>query len=124
MSCAHFIPDKPGAPTGTCAKERFPHGRTSTFYCNSGRCHLRLEETEDAPSAATLAARALKAGAKWAASGFSMATDEQQAQRRSICDECPMWDATAFGGRGKCRKCGCGGLKLKLATEKCPLGKW
>lgn len=24
----------------------------------------------------------------------------------------------------KCTKCGCGGSKLRLATERCPVGKW
>jgi hypothetical protein len=40
------------------------------------------------------------------------------AARVAVCDECPEW----VGGR--CRVCGCGGLKRHLTTERCPLGKW
>jgi hypothetical protein len=40
------------------------------------------------------------------------------AARVAVCDACPEW----VGGR--CRVCGCGGLKRHLSTERCPLGKW
>jgi hypothetical protein len=47
---------------------------------------------------------------------------EERDRRQAICDACPEYDAAAR----RCRKCGCGGLKLSLATERCPLPepKW
>jgi hypothetical protein len=41
-----------------------------------------------------------------------------------LLDGRPGWDHSAYGGIGRCRKCGCTALKLRLATAKCPLGKW
>lgn len=41
------------------------------------------------------------------------------AQRRAICSTCNHWV------NGRCELCGCyTKLKLRLATEKCPAGKW
>lgn len=43
-------------------------------------------------------------------------------RRRAICLACEFHDHA----RGRCTRCGCGGLKLELATEACPLPepKW
>ena len=51
---------------------------------------------------------------------------EVNAERAKVCAGCPLWDAQARGGLGKCnhRKCGCTALKAGLATERCPLHKW
>lgn len=38
-------------------------------------------------------------------------------RRRAICLTCEFHDRE----RGRCTKCGCGGAKLELATEQCPL---
>lgn len=47
------------------------------------------------------------------------------AQREATCRACPEWDASALKATGRCRKCGCSTwAKLRMATEKCPLGKW
>jgi hypothetical protein len=77
------------------------------------------------PSAATLAhhaellARFGLSAANFAASGFSPTPPEALATREAKCRECPEWDA------GRCRKCGCSTwAKLRMATERCPLGKW
>lgn len=51
-------------------------------------------------------------------------SEPEIAARRAICLPCENWDASAYRGLGKCRRCGCSGFKLDLATEKCPLGKW
>ena len=65
-----------------------------------------------------------KATIRFAKSGFKIADTETLAIRKAICDKCEFWDSTAFFGRGKCRKCGCSSAKLRLASEKCPIGKW
>ncbi len=50
-----------------------------------------------------------------------MATTEERERRQAICDVCPEWDVQ----QRRCKKCGCNGnLKLALATESCPIGKW
>lgn len=60
----------------------------------------------------------------WMRFGFAVASDEDVAKRRAICEPCPFWEGEAYLGAGKCSKCGCSGIKLKLATSKCPIGNW
>jgi hypothetical protein len=43
-------------------------------------------------------------------------------ERLEICRGCEFNGEAPSGVR--CMKCGCGGLKLELATERCPVGKW
>lgn len=62
---------------------------------------------------------------RWGASGFSTVTPEILSERLEICKGCEFWDRTGFAGTGSCRKCGCSTqAKLRMATEKCPIGKW
>lgn len=62
---------------------------------------------------------------RWAASGFKVASNELLDQRLSICGGCEFWDSAAFDNTGRCNKCGCSTqAKLRIATEKCPAGKW
>lgn len=63
-------------------------------------------------------------GAKWAKAGFPIVSGEVLSERKGICAACEFWNADAFGGLGRCGKCGCSGVKLRLATSKCPLKKW
>jgi hypothetical protein len=61
----------------------------------------------------------------WAASGFSLATPEQLESRMAICKGCEFWNESGFAGTGSCKKCGCSTqAKLRMATSKCPDGKW
>ena len=60
----------------------------------------------------------------WAKAGFQLAPDAVHAERQATCGACEHWKPTAFLGTGSCTKCGCSGVKLKLATSKCPIGKW
>ena len=83
------------------------------------------------PSAATLAhhaellARFGLSAANFAASGFSTTPSEALAAREATCRTCPEWDAAALIATGRCRKCGCSTwAKLRMATERCPVGKW
>lgn len=66
----------------------------------------------------------VKAGAQWAKAGFPIVSGEVLSERKGICAACEFWNADAFGGLGRCGKCGCSGVKLRLATSKCPLKKW
>jgi hypothetical protein len=60
----------------------------------------------------------------WAKDGFRMATEEQVAARKVICEGCEFWRGEGYNGMGKCQKCGCSGVKLKIAGSECPLKKW
>jgi len=70
------------------------------------------------------ASRFASSMAKWAMKGFKIVPQEIENQRKEICDSCEFWDKTAFFGNGKCMKCGCSSMKMRLAHEKCPIGKW
>jgi len=76
------------------------------------------------PSLPQLAMTAAKALGRFAASGFRKAPEETRLSRQAVCHACPDWDAEGFAGMGRCRKCGCSGIKLSWASEQCPLGKW
>jgi hypothetical protein len=72
-----------------------------------------------------MAAGLAGAAARWARHGFPVASPEALAARLQICRGCEFWDARGFGGSGRCRKCGCSTqAKLRMATAKCPVGKW
>jgi hypothetical protein len=62
---------------------------------------------------------------KFARAGLPSISPEALESRQSICRSCDQWDAKAINGTGRCKKCGCSTwAKLRMATEKCPLGKW
>jgi hypothetical protein len=61
----------------------------------------------------------------WIAHGLPFASEELVQNRLSICQACEFWNPEGFGGTGKCTKCGCSTwAKLRMATERCPVGKW
>jgi hypothetical protein len=62
---------------------------------------------------------------RWARAGFLKTSKKQLDQRMEICSGCEFWDSEAWSGTGKCKKCGCSTwAKLRIRTEKCPIGKW
>ena len=62
--------------------------------------------------------------AQWVRKGVPVVPQEVFEQRVKECTSCEFFNAEAFGGRGKCNKCGCSSFKLFLATTKCPIDKW
>lgn len=67
----------------------------------------------------------LLSGKNFTASGFATTPPEILAEREATCRACSEWDAAALNNTGRCRKCGCSTwAKLRMATERCPLGKW
>jgi hypothetical protein len=75
--------------------------------------------------AAQMATGLAGAAARWAAGGFAIAPPEALAARLEVCRGCELWDAQGFRSTGRCRKCGCSTqAKLRMATSKCPVGKW
>jgi hypothetical protein len=77
------------------------------------------------PSLFQMAKTAVKSASTWAQQGVPLASGEVLKQRQSVCEACEFWNAKAFNGTGRCMKCGCSTwAKLRMATEKCPIGKW
>lgn len=76
------------------------------------------------PSAATQASNAIAAVGRVASAVLTgqavMASPEVKAERLAICQACEAFDVE----HQRCKMCGCTMVKLMLATEKCPLGKW
>jgi hypothetical protein len=62
--------------------------------------------------------------ARWVSSGMPLAASEEVDRRMAICRACPAWSDSGNMGAGKCIVCGCSRIKHKLATERCPDGKW
>ena len=63
--------------------------------------------------------------AHWALGGFQQADAAEHNRRLAICKACEFWDPSGFIGTGRCQKCGCSTwAKLRMATERCPVGKW
>ena len=83
-----------------------------------------LETLDTLPTTFQMVQKFTKATYNWAKSGFKLADEAELARRKSICNNCKFWYPTARMGLGKCLKCGCSSAKLKLASEKCPIGKW
>jgi hypothetical protein len=61
----------------------------------------------------------------FAQSGFSVVNAETLSARESLCKSCEFWDSEAINGTGRCKICGCATwVKLRMASEECPIGKW
>jgi len=77
------------------------------------------------PPPLTMAKTFVKSAIDWTAKGFAATDEETLWTRTKICGSCEFWNATALRGTGRCMKCGCSTwAKLRMATEKCPIGKW
>ena len=68
----------------------------------------------------THAARATVAATKWLAAGAPVVDETTHLARAVECSLCPRFDAHAQ----RCLECGCYAIKLRLATEHCPLRRW
>jgi hypothetical protein len=67
----------------------------------------------------------IKSAHRFIQNDFKCVSEKQFDERIEICNHCPEWDAQALNATGRCRKCGCSTwAKLRMATERCPLGKW
>jgi hypothetical protein len=91
---------------------------------------ITVDETHAAypramPSLAQKAANVARSATRHVAAGMPQATDDQVAERYTICQGCEHFDGRA------CRQCGCPVVrerkflsKLSWAGESCPVGKW
>ena len=82
-------------------------------------------QTLKQPSVGGQIKSASSAVSKFVKSGLSITPQDELDKRLSLCQTCEWWDSEALGKTGRCKKCGCSTwAKLRMATEKCPLGKW
>jgi len=90
-----------------------------------GAVQSDLPEKTATPSIGAMASSLGTSLKKWVGSGLSNSTQEVIDMRLDICKGCELWDSQALNGTGRCRKCGCSTwAKIRMATEKCPIGKW
>jgi len=77
------------------------------------------------PPIKVMARNLVKSTNKWISNGFAKTDNTTFEKRLEACQGCEFWNAKGFGGTGRCVKCGCSTwAKLRMATEKCPVGKW
>jgi hypothetical protein len=91
---------------------------------DSNVCAQSPQACVEVTSTLTRAARFARAMGTWVMAGMPVVTPEEYQRRIDICIQCPMFGGETSIGKIACKKCGCSGLKLRMATEKCPMGKW
>jgi hypothetical protein len=86
----------------------------------------RQPEYPEYPPLATQAGNALKAAGRVVAAAVKGEPIRVPLpvyyDRLEVCRACEFNGERPAGVH--CMKCGCGGMKLELATEKCPIDKW
>lgn len=108
----------------TCALNRYG-GKPHALACQQCIAEGMNIEASKLPSAAEMATSLVRSAGKFARSGFVATDAETLATREATCKSCDLWDAAAINGTGRCKKCGCSTwAKLRMASEKCPIGKW
>lgn len=103
-----------------------PKGKWKQFFCEESFVpppHSSPVSTP--PSLADMVKSAASSAATWASRGFQHADEATLNTRIKTCQDCEFWNSKGFHGTGRCMKCGCSTwAKLRMATEKCPIGKW
>lgn len=82
-------------------------------------------QTEQPPSAPPagpiqMAKTVFSSTARWVAAGRPKVSPATLAFRREKCGGCGYWNPAGWMGLGRCTLCGCSGIKLEWATERCP----
>lgn len=95
----------------------YPHKRGGIFIVRDS-----LKKAEQKYSVGKMAVNFISSMASWAGSGFKIVNNETFNFRLSICQSCKDWDVS--GRIPKCKICGCYSGKLRIPSEKCPIGKW
>jgi len=99
---ADFVPDLPAGPQDATPKEKIK-----------------------TPPLTTMMASMMQSASSWAAKGMRHTSEDILKTRLEACHSCEFWNPQGFKGTGRCMKCGCSTwAKLRMATEKCPIGKW
>jgi hypothetical protein len=109
-----------------CAANKLPQLTKEEIEANVCEQMPDLCYDYDAPPLARQAYNAAMELGKWAAHKFEVADKPLLEQRLSICGKCRFWSGVEGGPliKGRCGKCGCSGVKLGMATSRCPIGQW
>jgi len=92
-----------------------PEKKWNKFFCHK----------DDLPSVSAMTSSAIRGTIKWIQKKSPITSKEELNKRLQACKSCDLWDSSGFGGTGRCKKCGCSTwAKLRMATERCPIGKW
>ena len=87
--------------------------------------HAKLvQDYQGSPPIADLVRNFAGAVTRWVRAGLPVVRDETFRVRYDTCGGCEHWHPEGNLGLGKCDRCGCASIKLWMATERCPLGKW
>lgn len=82
-------------------------------------------QAQSLPTVRVMLARFGHSAGRFIRHGAPTTPPEILAERKAACRACDQWDAQALKGSGRCKKCGCSTwAKLRMATERCPIGKW
>ena len=77
------------------------------------------------PSLTKMVTNVMQSASKWVARGMQHTDEATLKMRIETCQSCKFWNPKGFNNTGRCMKCGCSTwAKLRMATEKCPIGKW
>ena len=78
-----------------------------------------LRQHSQRPGAVAMAGNLGKSLIEWSASGFKTCEGDELTKRLGLCAACE------YLINNRCLKCGCFiEVKTRLATSKCPVGKW
>lgn len=83
-------------------------------------------ESSKLPSVGEMISNFASSMIRWASAGFPTVDKAMFDARLAVCQgteskpKCHFWDPE----KKRCTECGCRQVKLHLATEKCPVGKW
>jgi hypothetical protein len=84
-----------------------------------------IRPKQELPPVLRMAKNLTQATQTWVNHGFATTKEETLKSRIEACKKCEFWNSKGFSGTGRCMKCGCSTwAKLRMAKEKCPIGKW
>ena len=127
------MPSLPRLNTGTSLKERLDtevekiKNEQNFFISSEENVNLAKPTNHNLiqPKLTTMAKTFFDSTSKWIKNGAIKTDEETFKKRLDECRNCEFWNAKAIRGTGRCMKCGCSTwAKLRMSTEKCPIGKW
>ena len=103
---------------------RCPNGHWGPMMCG-GLYSPPHNTTNEPPSIEEMAKSIVESAERWIGGGLKISDSATLKTRLEACHGCEYWNPNGFRKTGRCMKCGCSTwAKLRMATEKCPIGKW
>jgi hypothetical protein len=103
-----------------------PNGNWGPMLCEGFYAPPEIEKNQhQVPPIDSMVKSAIQSTARWAKNGLRITDEPTLKTRIQTCRDCSYWNSKGFKNTGRCMKCGCSTwAKLRMATEKCPIGKW